>query len=310
MLEHHYYYVIAGLPELFLDDEKKLPLSLGSFREVLSAQLDPQDLFYFRYLLHPFDNQNVLSLVGFLKKGDLLHFGSENPFSELEKLTPLEVDCSWNPSGLFSKEGLMEQIQTGAGLPGWIVAFLERFRVEEEQTSPSWQRLWEKELTGLFLQEVLQCPNQFIRSWYGFDKDLRNIILAMNGRYFGLDATDEYIIIGDDEIVEQLGKSKAPDFGLGGLVPYIERLGHLYETATTLSREKGIDLLRWEMIDEMNKFDYFNVERLMGYWCKLEIVTRWFHLSEETGQEMFQRIINEIESEFRFPEEFTLTGGK
>jgi hypothetical protein len=51
----------------------------------------------------------------------------------------------------------------------------------------------------------------FIRDWFAFDANLRNILTAINGRKFNLPYAQ--YLIGDSETVERLSKSHAADFG-------------------------------------------------------------------------------------------------
>ena len=53
------------------------------------------------------------------------------------------------------------------------------------------------------------------------------------------------------------------------------------------------------MIDELNIFDYFNAEKIFGYFIKLMITERWFKLIPERGSEVFEELLKKRQSSFQ-----------
>ena len=66
-----------------------------------------------------------------------------------------------------------------------------------------------------------------------------------------------------------------------------------------IDRELGLDELMWNKISELNIFEYFNINVLLGYISKLKIIGRWLSLDEKTGKEMFRRLVEEIRGTFK-----------
>ena len=66
-----------------------------------------------------------------------------------------------------------------------------------------------------------------------------------------------------------------------------------------LSRERGIDDLMWEKIDNLTTFNYFDINTILGFITKLNIVARWYKLDEQTGREMFKKLVDEIRGTFK-----------
>ena len=58
------------------------------------------------------------------------------------------------------------------------------------------------------------------------------------------------LIVGDTEVCEALRTSGARDFGLGGEVEWLEQLVKISETEELVEREKKIDRLRWNWMEE------------------------------------------------------------
>jgi hypothetical protein len=105
-------------------------------------------------------------------------------------------------------------------------------------------------------------------------------------------------------VCDALRTSGARDFGLSAEVDYIEALIKISEVAELMEREKRLDSLRWEWMDEQTFFDYFTVERLFVFLVQLEMVERWIMLDKEKGNQLFRNIINTLKNEVQIPAEF------
>jgi len=73
-----------------------------------------------------------------------------------------------------------------------------------------------------------------------------------------------------------------------------------------IEREKRIDLIKWELLDEWTFFYYFTIERIFAYTLKVEIIERWLKLDRETGNKLFSELLNNLETSYEFPKEFIL----
>ena len=76
-------------------------------------------------------------------------------------------------------------------------------------------------------------------------------------------------------------------------------LENALNSADILSRERGLDDLMWAKIDNLTLFNYFDIDVILGFIAKLNIVARWFKLDEQTGREMFKRLVNEVRGTFK-----------
>jgi hypothetical protein len=137
---------------------------------------------------------------------------------------------------------------------------------------------------------------------------MANIMLALNGRKH--DIPFEEAIIGDDEVTHALKRSRARDFGLANEINDMETIVQIFEIENILDRELKLDNHTWQFIDEITFFNYFSIEKVLGLVQKLFIVERWFELDKEKGQQIFNQLLEEIQSNFEFPEEFAITYGK
>ena len=126
--------------------------------------------------------------------------------------------------------------------------------------------------------------------------------MAFTARKFKMDIAP--LIVGNTEVCEALRTSSARDFGLSSEVEYLEQLVKISETEELVEREKKIDQLRWNWMEEATFFDYFTVERLFVFLLQLEMIERWISLDKEKGSQMFRSIIAALKDEVQIPAEF------
>jgi hypothetical protein len=115
-------------------------------------------------------------------------------------------------------------------------------------------------------------------------------------------------LIGDNIVSNAILNSNAKDFGLDVELPYVSEIIALAENDNLLAREKGIDQLKWDKVEDITLFDYFTIEVVLAYTIKLNIAYRWLELDEEIGRQMFGKIIENLKSGFEFPKEFAING--
>ena len=57
-------------------------------------------------------------------------------------------------------------------------------------------------------------------------------------------------------------------------------------------------MLRWDFIDEANTFNYFNIDKVMGYLLKAEIIDRWVKFDPVVGDALLKKYFNELKGTF------------
>lgn len=279
MIRQNYYYLVAGLPDLTLE-QGKLQYGTAEFREELKAGLSIKDLRLLEWLFLPSDNINLLTL---LRK--------ENK--------PLLND------GLYPPDLLAEEVKEPSVLKPYMKLFIGSFRAES-RLFPSMSE--ENELTTLYYDELITIGNDFLREWFTFELNLRNVMLVLAARKNNI--TYEHQVIGTNGIAEIIRKSNARDLGLSAEWPWIEKVLAIADTDDMLAREKSIDQLRWNYLDELNTFNYFTAEVLMAFYLKLGMIERWLRLDQATGEKLFRRLLGELQNSYEFPNEFSIKDGK
>ena len=279
-MSKYYYYLVAGLPELTLEDSK-LSYTVADFKAELYPDLSDEDrqlidLFYLK-----FDNANVLKLLK-------------------------DKDATIDPRGNYSAEELAEFISSlkdgdevaDAVFPSYLSTFIsEYFNTPAEDDF-----LHEDRLAALYYAYAMKCRNKFVSSWFAFNLTMNNVLVALTARKFKMDIAP--LIVGDTEVCEALRTSGARDFGLTGEVDFLDQLVKISETEELVEREKKIDQLRWNWMEEATFFNYFTVERLFVFLLQLEMIERWISLDKEKGNQLFRSIIATLKDEVQIPAEF------
>ena len=273
-MKRKYYCLVAGLQDINLDVHK-LNFDQKAFKEYLKEEVHPKDFLLVEKLFLPYDNKNLLIL---LQKED----------KELHE------------KGNFSREFLEENIKEPTdSLPQYMRRFITAFKNKEPifpDMSP------ENELTTLFYDAMLKLDNEFLRNWFQFNLNIRNITTALAARKH--DLPYEKQIIGTGEISDTIRKSHARDFGLGNELDYMEDLMNIVRQDDIQVREKAMDQIRWEYLDEVTFFEYFTIERVLAFTIKLGMVERWLGIDIDHGREMFRKLLSELKSSYELPETF------
>ena len=278
-MSKYYYYLVAGLPELTLEDSK-LSYTVADFKAELYPDLSDEDkklidLFYLK-----FDNANVLKLLK-------------------------DKDAAIDLRGNYSAEELVEFISSlkeGDEIAAVFPSYLSTFIFEYFNATAEDDFLYEDRLAALYYEYAMKCKNKFVSSWFAFNLTMNNILVALTARKFKMDIAP--LIVGDTEVCEALRTSGARDFGLTGEVDFLDQLVKISETEELVEREKKIDQLRWNWMEEATFFNYFTVERLFVFLLQLEMIERWISLDKEKGNQLFRSIIATLKDEVQIPAEF------
>ena len=151
-----------------------------------------------------------------------------------------------------------------------------------------------KEKIGLeFYKNALASRSAFIRDFFQFDLNVRNAKVRYLNEALGRDPQKDVLTMTDPD-AEELGiETEEPEFKEAA------RLQAILEGKDILARERGIDDLYWDKIDEITLFDYLNFSKILGMVVKMMIIRRWLILDEERGREMFKRLVDEVRGTFK-----------
>lgn len=265
-----YYCLIAGLPDITLDDSR-LTYSVADFRNELSDILTRKDQKLIDLFFLKFDNKNLINQL-------------KNPDQDMDPRGSITYDESHALYQALKEEA----IPKNKHIPSYFIDFF-RMYLESEAKGDVATISWEDRLAALYYAYAMKCGNQFVADWFELNLNINNMLTAITCRKHGLDKSQ--YIVGDNEVAEALRTSNARDFGLGNDVEYLPALQHIAEESDLMLREKKIDTLKWNWLEEQTFFKTFDIESVFAYLLKLEMIERWVSLDKETGEKTFREIV-------------------
>ncbi len=276
----NYYCLVAGLPDLSLDDGK-LNYTVTDFKSELYPELSDEDkklidLFYLK-----FDNANLLKLL-----------------KDKEAVT--DVGGNYTPDELLS---LIGSVRDGEVADKKYPSYLSQFVAAYGQLPTEELYRAEDLLATHYYAYAMDCGNPFVSSWFEFNLNINNILAALAARKYKMDVAP--VVVGQTEVSEQVRTSNARDFGLTEMLDYFEQVLRISEMDELVEREKKIDLLKWNWMEDEVFFHYFTVERIFVFLLKLESIARWISMDKETGSELFRQLIDRLKNEVQIPKEFS-----
>ena len=269
MFATEYYCLVAGLKEYSLDADTKGFDARAIVSEILEG-VTGDDAREVRLLYGYYDCENIAALRG--------------------------GRSAYNPLGNLSREELEEELKAPKRLPGAVARVVRAYadpEGEDAEEVDTAQR-FEKELFGAYYAACAKAGSHFLREWSAFDRNLRNVSAAVTARAAG--RAVEEVVVGDGDVAEQLQRSSAADFGLRGELPYIDAvIAAVNDEANLVEKEHKIDLVRWNEATELATFDYFDINAILSYLARINIVARWTQLDAARGREMFARLLAELD---------------
>ena len=273
ILKNNYYCFIAGLPEVFLDD-RKLALSVNGFRELAREALKKEDVKLMELFFLPADNKQVLRLLNKMA-----------PDTNLETVYPLQC--------------LEDEItEPTNSLPVYLNRFIADFKREHLKYDVSPENV----LSWMYYDHLMKSDSKFVRNYAEFVMNVKNLQTALTCRKYGKEVAPE--IIGDNVFSKALRTSNSKDFGLAMEFPYVEKVISLMGNTNLVERERGLDLLLWDYIEEAVVYEYFSMDKVLSFMLELMIVERWSKMSSESGRKVFMEVVDKFRKSFEFAEEF------
>ena len=143
-----------------------------------------------------------------------------------------------------------------------------------------------------FYIAALTHKDAFIREFFLFDLYVRNMKVQYLNKALGRPAGKDVLTFPEDAPASVL-EAMETEFEETELIVKVLNSGDI------LSRERGLDDLMWDKISTLTTFNYFDIDAILGFIAKLNIVARWFRLDEQTGREMFKKLVDEVRGTFK-----------
>ena len=270
MFANSYYALVAGFKEYALDGELKgfdIEAILSEVFEVLSSKdKNTVELLYAYY-----DCENLISR----------HNGSST-YNALGRLSNEEVEEALRqPSRLIAP--LAKVVRDYASL-----------NEEDDAEEVDLSQPFAQALMTAYYNACAASGSRLLREWSTMDRTIRNIVAATLARRQGV--AIESVVVGEDSVTESLVRSSAADFGLRAELPFVEQLvAAVADEQNMVEKERKIDNIRWAELSELATFDYFDLNAVIAYLVKVNMVARWAALDAKVGREMFDRLVAELD---------------
>lgn len=269
MLGNNYYSLVAGLREYAIDADTK-GFDARAILDEIVENLSASDARQVRLLYGYYDCENLSAC----RAGRSAH----------------------NPLGNLTAEEVAAELKSPHLLPAEVARVVSAYAEpegEEAEEVNTTQR-FEKQLFAAYYAACARSSSRFLREWSSFDRTLRNVAAALTAR--ATMRPVEEVVIGEGDVVDQLLRSSAADFGLRGELPYVDAvMTAVNDEANLLDKEHKIDLIRWNMAQELATFDYFDLNAILAYLVRINIVARWAQLDAVRGKEMFDRLLESLD---------------
>ena len=273
-MKKRYYYFISSLPELNIQD-KSLDHNDEEFHELLLDVLDKDDLHLIKALYYPNDIRNLAHHIKHM----------ETPHDKRGNISS-------------------EELKTGLIAPETLPVFMEEYINDNRRTweTTSFHAVYNS-LTTHFIDWTHELPNNFLRRWYNFENDLRNILAGLNSRKYNREIQSE--VLGEHFEAVKMRRNKDRDFGLSKVINDIGRIITSYHENNMVLRESHLDQLRWDFIESLEVDYKFSIENIMAYVLKIRLIERDILSSEVSGDERINYLLQQMKKGHELEEQTT-----
>lgn len=132
---------------------------------------------------------------------------------------------------------------------------------------------------GLTWQPGQQATTALLASWWRFDRSLRNELVKLRAAKRGEEA-EKYLQ------------------GETGVFAAQDLARNAFSQESPLQAEEMLNRARWSYLDELELGHYFDLEKLIIYYFRLQILERKNSFKREKGTENFQTIYQSVTAIF------------
>lgn len=273
MFSTEYYYLVAGLREWTLESDTK-GFNVREIVDEILAELTKRDREAVKLLYAYYDCENIIA-----------YRSERERHNELGNLSRQQI------------EDMLRERSYGylSANVAKVVKYFNETDDEERDEDNVINDTFEHALFDAYYRDLAESKCSFLKAWGEFDRNLRNISAALAAREAGRAVVD--VVVGGGEVVEQLKSSSAADFGLRGELQYIDAvISAVSDEKNIVEKERKIDKVREEQAWDIASFDFFNINFILSYLVRVNIIARWMLLLPEAGREMLNRLMRDLDA--------------
>lgn len=133
-----------------------------------------------------------------------------------------------------------------------------------------------KHYSSLFYKELEKIDNRFIQEYIGFDKEIRN---------------SKVRFLKDGSVSEPSDEKEKSELSV--------KLEAIFKISNIIEREKALDKLYWEKINEITLWEYLSFDIILAFIAKAKLVDRWNKLDKANGALFFKQLVHEVRGTFK-----------
>ena len=273
MFSTEYYYLVAGLREWTLESDTK-GFNVREIVDEILAELTKRDREAVSLLYAYYDCENIIA-----------YRAKRERHNELGNLSREQIAQMFVERDYSSLSANVAK----------VVKYFNASDDEERDEDNVINNTFEHALFEAYYRDLAESKCSFLKAWGEFDRNLRNISAALAAREAGRAVAD--VVVGGGEVVEQLKSSSAADFGLRGELQYIDAvISAVSDEKNIVEKERKIDKVREEQAWDIASFDFFNINFILSYLIRVNIIARWMLLLPEAGREMLNRLMRDLDA--------------
>ena len=273
MFSTEYYYLVAGLREWTLESDTK-GFNVREIVDEILAELTKRDREAVNLLYAYYDCENIIA-----------YRAKRERHNELGNLSREQIAQMFVERDYSSLSANVAK----------VVKYFNASDDEERDEDNVINNTFEHALFEAYYRDLAESKCSFLKAWGEFDRNLRNISAALAAREAGRAVAD--VVVGGGEVVEQLKGSSAADFGLRGELQYIDAvISAVSDEKNIVEKERKIDKVREEQAWDIASFDFFNINFILSYLVRVNIIARWMLLLPEAGREMLNRLMRDLDA--------------
>jgi Protein of unknown function (DUF2764) len=261
-LEKNYYYLAIVLPKLSIDEKPEMPFY--EFVTLLKENLTPNDYDKTRRMRWLYDLRNIRA------------FWRHQPLDYWGNLNEVQLE-----DALLTRED--------AELPSYFFDFLDEYDTKEGRLE-----YFPKIMSQYFASEA-ETGTGFIKALRTLERNLILIITAYRARMLNRSLEQEFQFEDpEDALVSQLlAKKESKEFeapeGFEGIKVLLDQN---YSHPTQMQKAVIGYVFNW--IEDALEFDYFSINRILGYMAQYILIERLMRLDKEKGLNVLNNIVKEV----------------
>ncbi len=138
----------------------------------------------------------------------------------------------------------------------------------------------DEKLDEEFYRKAFSSRSRYIRRFFEFDLNVRNAKVRYLNKALGRPESKDIIDISTGEFRE------------------LTTVNDILVGNDLLARERALDDMMWKKIEEITEMEIFSLDRILGLVSKIKIIDRWVKLDEQTGRELFRKMVKEIKDTY------------